>query len=727
MKILMMTMALGIGGAETHISELAKELSARGHDVTVASGGGVYESTLAENNVKHLYAPLNSKSPIAIYRSYKTLYRLLSENEKNGSAFDVVHTHARIPGFICGMLYQKMKHRFKFVSTAHGVYKITPLFLFLSNWGCRSLAVSCDVKQYLIDYYNVPSDNIEITVNGINTDLFSDVHSDESKTIRRTVEEELDLSPNCKHRIVHVSRLDKASSLAADNLIDAAEEITLKYSDLEILIVGDGTSMDDLRKKAKKINDKFNRKIIIFSGARTDINRILKCADIFVGVSRAALEAMSSYIPTILSGAQGYIGIMQKDRIEEAIKTNFCCRGCEISSSNKLYNDILSLFSSTEDYLGELCRYEHETVKNLYSITKMADDAEDLYDKCPVKKCNSKGDIIISGYYGFGNIGDETMLLQIISYLQKQYPSHNITILSNSPRETKNRYNVDAVYRYNFIKINRLLKKARRQDGVFVCGGGSLLQDQTSNRSFAYYASLTEKAQKLGLKTFFLSSGLGPINKDSNKIRAKMILEKADKIDLRDYKSVTVIENLGLKEDITNFSAYSFNFDLPDKNWISHIIQREKLECKNCFCISVKPYKDNKHLEQIVTAVKYIKRKYGLTPIVISMHRKEDHSVCKKIATECGGHFISDLSATEIIGIISYAKLLIGMRLHSLICSVIAGVTPLALSYDIKVDGLMNDLGFDYIIPAEKITAEQIICFSEKILSDRRDIQENVT
>ena len=41
MKILMATMGLDIGGAETHIVELSKELKSRGHQVAVVSNGGV--------------------------------------------------------------------------------------------------------------------------------------------------------------------------------------------------------------------------------------------------------------------------------------------------------------------------------------------------------------------------------------------------------------------------------------------------------------------------------------------------------------------------------------------------------------------------------------------------------------------------------------------------------------------------------------------------------------
>ena len=59
MKILMATMALDIGGAETHIVELTKELRREGHEVIVVSNGGVYVPEIEEAGVKHYDAPLH--------------------------------------------------------------------------------------------------------------------------------------------------------------------------------------------------------------------------------------------------------------------------------------------------------------------------------------------------------------------------------------------------------------------------------------------------------------------------------------------------------------------------------------------------------------------------------------------------------------------------------------------------------------------------------------------
>ena len=56
-KILMATMGLDIGGAETHIVELAKELKKRGYDVIIASNGGVYVPEVEAAGIRHIVCP----------------------------------------------------------------------------------------------------------------------------------------------------------------------------------------------------------------------------------------------------------------------------------------------------------------------------------------------------------------------------------------------------------------------------------------------------------------------------------------------------------------------------------------------------------------------------------------------------------------------------------------------------------------------------------------------
>ena len=146
MKILMATMGLDIGGAETHIVELAKELRHQGHDVAVVSNGGVYVPEITAAGIRHYAAPMHRRS-LRDMRRARTILRDVIARERP----DVVHAHARIPAFLCGCL-QKQLH-FPFVTTAHWVFDARGALRYLTNWGQRTIAVSEDIKAYLIREY----------------------------------------------------------------------------------------------------------------------------------------------------------------------------------------------------------------------------------------------------------------------------------------------------------------------------------------------------------------------------------------------------------------------------------------------------------------------------------------------------------------------------------------------------------------------------------------------
>ena len=103
MKILMATMGLDIGGAETHIVELAKELKHQGHDVAIISNGGVYVPEITAAGIRHYQAPLHLRSFGPMYRARKILREVIQKEHP-----DVVHAHARIPAFLCGTLQRQL-------------------------------------------------------------------------------------------------------------------------------------------------------------------------------------------------------------------------------------------------------------------------------------------------------------------------------------------------------------------------------------------------------------------------------------------------------------------------------------------------------------------------------------------------------------------------------------------------------------------------------------------
>ena len=115
--------------------------------------------------------------------------------------------------------------------------------------------------------------------------------------------------------------------------------------------------------------------------------------------------------------------------------------------------------------------------------------------------------LVISGYYGFGNAGDEAMLSAMVSALRALDPTLSITVISGNPADTRRRYNVFAVHRLNLWGIAR----AVRQADLLVSGGGSLLQDVTSGRSIFYYLGVLQLACLLGCPIMLYAQGIGPI------------------------------------------------------------------------------------------------------------------------------------------------------------------------------------------------------------------------
>ena len=102
--------------------------------------------------------------------------------------------------------------------------------------------------------------------------------------------------------------------------------------------------------------------------------------------------------------------------------------------------------------------------------------------------------ILISGYYGFSNAGDEAMLTAIIEALRAERQDVEITVMSGKPEITAEKHGVNSIHRFNPLQIFKAMLSA----DLLLSGGGSLLQDVTSKRSILYYLSILLMAKLLG-------------------------------------------------------------------------------------------------------------------------------------------------------------------------------------------------------------------------------------
>ena len=133
----------------------------------------------------------------------------------------------------------------------------------------------------------------------------------------------------------------------------------------------------------------------------------------------------------------------------------------------------------------------------------MADDYVRAYKKVAFPKYDH-GDIVISGYYGFDNMGDDSLLMSIVDGIRSVDPDIGITVLSNKPSETRKLYGVRSVNRVDIPRIAAEMNRAK----LLISGGGSLLQDGTSRKSLFYYVTIMRMAKKRGLSLMLLANGL---------------------------------------------------------------------------------------------------------------------------------------------------------------------------------------------------------------------------
>ena len=365
MNILMALMQLDIGGAETHVVELSKELKRRGHNIVIVSRGGVYLPELEAAGIKHYEAPLHSKKPKDVLKSYR-IFEEIIKNEK----IDLVHSHTRISSFILAKLQKKLK--FPFVTTAHWIFNTKFGLKLITDWGQKTLAVSEDIKEYLMKNYKTPEENITVTVNGIDVNRFS------KDTDKKPALDEFDIKEE-DNLIVYVSRMDESRSLVAHQLIESMVRLDNIVENLKCIIVGDGDDFENIKKETEAANEKLGREAILLAGARVDIDKLIAPAKLFIGVSRAALEAMASEKPTIIAGNEGYVGLFSEEKLPVCLETNFCLRGCEMSTTDLLSQDIGAFFGLWEEDQQKLGEYGREIVLKHYSVKRMADDAEKVY------------------------------------------------------------------------------------------------------------------------------------------------------------------------------------------------------------------------------------------------------------------------------------------------------------------------------------------------------------
>ena len=273
--------------------------------------------------------------------------------------FDVLHAHARIPAIVAGRVAKK--RRTAFVVTAHAMFRAGAPQKLLSVWGTRTISVSEDIRQHLIKRFRVKPRRVSVIPNGVDTSEFYPA----------------DKWRGVGNRIIFVSRLDTDCSQVANILCRLACRLSSVFADITITIVGGGSAYGEISVLADVMNTACGRRVVIMKGAQFDVASLLRQADVFVGVSRAALEAMACGLPIIIAGDEGYGGIFEPSgRVDPA---NFCGRGIGVVSTERLFDDVCRILELSVEQKRRLGDAARKYVELNYSAEAAALKTIDVY------------------------------------------------------------------------------------------------------------------------------------------------------------------------------------------------------------------------------------------------------------------------------------------------------------------------------------------------------------
>jgi N-acetylglucosaminyldiphosphoundecaprenol N-acetyl-beta-D-mannosaminyltransferase len=301
--------------------------------------------------------------------------------------------------------------------------------------------------------------------------------------------------------------------------------------------------------------------------------------------------------------------------------------------------------------------------------------------------------LLLAGYFGSGNIGDEAILQALVSQIRKEFPYGSITALSEDPFETSGSYSINSVHKYSLLRILRELAGC----DAFVLGGGGILQDVTSARSLVYYLFLIFLAKLLGKKTVLLGQGIGPIR---NKFLLKRALKNVDLITVRDERSFKELKSIGAKpRKLVLTSDLSFLLGTPDRENGKRLLEIEGIKkCRSRLIgMALRPpvrVKDPAAKYKALAALcdHLIKEKDSQVVFLIFKY-PGDTDVINQVLSfmKYPAHILlRRCTPAEMLDVISAFDALVGMRLHSLIFSSMAGTPGFGLSYDPKVESFQR-------------------------------------
>ncbi len=297
---------------------------------------------------------------------------------------------------------------------------------------------------------------------------------------------------------------------------------------------------------------------------------------------------------------------------------------------------------------------------------------------------------LISGYYGFGNLGDEALLAIIASELKSRYPLATIDALSSDPEKTKHDLAIEATPRWDQNAIRDAIGRA----DIVLSGGGGLLQNATSLKSLLYYANIIRVAIRAGKRTMIFGQSIGPLD-FWGKQTVRECCKNLSAATARDGRSRDLLASLvGIEVERTADPVLLYRppEDAPRMDRVGLGRESEPL----VVVCARKTSHASDAIGVLAATIDRLATKHGARVALVPFDGVPDADFATTVIKKCESqpNLVELNGLDEVAAAIASARLVVGVRFHALVLALRFGVPFLHIAYDPKVSGFVEDLRY---------------------------------
>lgn len=344
--------------------------------------------------------------------------------------------------------------------------------------------------------------------------------------------------------------------------------------------------------------------------------------------------------------------------------------------------------------------------------------------------------IAISGSYGGHNLGDEAILTAIIAELRRSLPVE-ITVFTRDPADTLRRHRVEHAVELGRSSRREVQELIAQQD-LFVLGGGGILYENDAD----LFLREVFVAHDVGVPVMVHAVSAGPLLSNSSvRSRVRDALHRAAVITVRDRHSRQLFEEIGVEQEV-HLTADPAVLLQAEPLTLDEILRAEAIDPESTLIgfsvrepflvrerTALAPGLSLEHYHGLLaSAADFMVDRLDAEVVFFPLERRmydvqHCHGVVGQMRRAQRATVLKrDYTPGQIVSLLRHFSFTVGMRLHFLIFSALAGLPFVALPYATKVLGFLEELGLP-APPLGHVSAGELIASIDRAWDERDELR----